>query len=148
MWSSVSTGPWPRPTFVPSTMVEMDVSRTGSIRVASYDLSASFLWCRRLCFGPVHKLLLEQDGLVVLCQPAEYRPIRTALALPGSHTHKDKEKGCGLSSEDGPELLGLCSLRVGCFLDGQHLDRPAAHVLLRLDEGGHIFRLQTGNQDV
>lgn len=46
-----------------------------------YEL-ANFLWCRRLCFSPLNELLLEQDRLVVLCQPAEYRPIRTALALP------------------------------------------------------------------
>ena len=33
--------------------------------------------------APVQELLLEQRGLVVLREPAEHRPVGTALALPG-----------------------------------------------------------------
>lgn len=41
-----------------------------------------------------------------------------------------------LSSKDRPEVLGIWTLWVHPFLDGLHLARPAAHVLLCLDEGG------------
>lgn len=53
-----------------------------------------------------------------------------------------------LSSEDRPELLGIWTLWVDPFLDGLHLVRPAAHVLLRLDEGRQIYCLQARNKDL
>lgn len=50
---------------------------------------AAFLWWRQLILCPVQELLLKQDCLVVLCQPAEYCPIRTSLALPvNENTHR------------------------------------------------------------
>lgn len=47
-----------------------------------------------------------------------------------------------LSSQNRPELLGIWNLWVCTFLDGLHLARPAAHVLLCLDEGGQIYCLE------
>ena len=46
---------------------------------------------RRLRLAPVQELLLEQDGLVVLRQPAEDGPVWTALAFPGDRWegHRD-----------------------------------------------------------
>lgn len=49
------------------------------------------------------------------------------------------------SSQDGQELLCVWSLRVDPFLDGPHRGRPAAQVLLRLDECGQIDRLRGEN---
>ena len=53
---------------------------------------AAFLWCQQLRLGPVHELLLKQGRLVVLGQPAKYRPVGTALSLSvGGRTHKDTQ---------------------------------------------------------
>lgn len=47
-----------------------------------------------------------------------------------------------LSSKDGPELLHICTLWVNPFFNSLQLVGSAAHVLLCLNVGGQIHRLQ------
>lgn len=65
-------------------------------------------------------------------------------------TKKDKYLTlvCSVSSQNAPEGLSVRTLWVHPFLNSLHLASLAAHVLLCLDVGGQIYRLQEGNNSV
>lgn len=55
---------------------------------------------------------------------------------------------CGVSSQNAPEGLSVRTLRVHPFLNSLHMASLAAHVLLCLDVGGQIHRLQEDNNSI